>query len=196
MDPDKIERAMGRLQKTHPRVARFFTLRHESGKRGDRGKLVCTRDDEKFGQAGELCGNYVLRTNQSLGAARIWLIYMTLLQAEEGYACLKGSLGLRPNYHQIEKRVEAHVFISVLAYHLLCWVRERLRERGDMRDWKTVRRLLSTHSLVTTRMPLEDGRVLHIRKPTIPDAEQAQVFQKLGIDWKAEFPPQKRFVKR
>src|SRR5690606_30485411 len=102
----------------------------------------------------------------------------------------------RPNYHQIEKRVEAHVFISVLAYHLLCWVREKLRERGDMRDWKTVRRLLSTHSLATTRMPLEDGRLLHIRKPTIPDAEQAQVFQKLGIDWKAEFPPQKRFVKR
>lgn len=195
-DPAKIERAVGRLQKTHPRVARFFTLRHESGSHAERGKLVCTRDDEKFGRAGELCGNYVLRTDQPLSAARIWLIYMTLLQAEEGYACLKGSLGLRPNFHQLEERVEAHVFISVLAYHLLCWIRERLRDSGDMRDWKTVRRLLSTHSLVTTRLPLEDGRVLHIRKPTVPDAEQSQVFQKLGIDWKAEFPPQKRFVKR
>lgn len=185
----KIERSIGRLQKKHPRVNRFFTLRHESG------RLVHTRNDEKFEQASELCGNYVLRTNQSLGASRIWMLYMTLLQAEEGYACLKGSLGLRPNFHQIQNRVEAHVFISVLAYHLLCWVREKLHERGDMRDWKTVRRLLSTHSLATTRLPLEDGRVLHIRKPTIPDAEQAQVFQKLGIDWKAAFPPQKRFVK-
>jgi transposase len=185
----KIERSIGRLQKKHPRVNRFFTLRHESG------RLVHTRNDEKFEQASELCGNYVLRTNQSLDASRIWMLYMTLLQAEEGYACLKGSLGLRPNFHQIQNRVEAHVFISVLAYHQLCWVREKLHERGDMRDWKTVRRLLSTHSLATTRLPLEDGRVLHIRKPTIPDAEQAQVFQKLGIDWKAAFPPQKRFVK-
>lgn len=188
-DLAKIERAIGRLQKKHPRVARFFTLRHEPA------ELVCTRDDEKFGQAGDLCGNYVLKTDHSLGATRTWLIYMTLLQAEEGYACLKGSLGLRPNFHHLEKRVEAHVFISVLAYHLLCWVREKLRERGDMRDWKTLRRLLSTHSLVTTRLPLEDGRVLHIRKPSIPDAEQSQVFQKLGIDWKTEFPPIKCFVK-
>lgn len=188
-DATKIERAIGGLQKKHPRVARFFTLRHEPG------GLAVTRNDEKLGQAGELCGNYVLRTSQKLGAARTWSLYMTLLEAEEGYACLKGSLGLRPNFHQLEERVEAHIFISVLAYHLLCWVRERLRESDDARDWKTLRRLLSTHSLATTRLPLEDGRVLHLRKATDPDAEQALVYERLGIDWKAEFPPQKRFVR-
>lgn len=188
-DPGKIERAIGRLQKKHPRVARFFTLKHEAG------ELAVTRDDEKFGKAGELCGNYVLRTDRKLGAARTWSLYMTLLQAEEGYACLKGSLGLRPNFHQLEERVEAHIFITVLAYHLLCWVREKLRGSGDPRDWKTLRRLLGTHSLATTRLPLEDGRVLHIRKATVPDAEQAEVYRKLGIDWKSEFPVEKRFVK-
>jgi len=189
LDPSKIERAIGRLLKTHPRVARFHTLALQAG------ELLCTRDEQTFEKAGELCGNYVLRTDQSLGASRVWMIYMTLLQAEEGYACLKGTLGLRPNFHQLEERVEAHIFISVLAYHLLCWVRERLRAKGDPRDWKTVRRLLSTHCLLTTRLPLEDGRVLHIRKPSIPDAQQAKVFQNLGINWKAEIPPQKRFVK-
>jgi len=91
--------------------------------------------------------------------------------------------------------VEAHIFISVLAYHLLCRVRERLRAKGDTRDWKSVRRLLSTHCLLTTRPPLEGGRVLHIRKPSIHDAQQAKVFQNPGINWKAEVPPQKRFVK-
>jgi len=194
-DPPKIERAIGGLQRKHPRVARFFAIRHEPGRPGEPGGLAVTRDDGKFGRAGELCGDYVLRTDRALGAARTWSLYMTLLQAEEGFACLKGSLGLRPNFHQLEHRVEAHILISVLAYHLLCWVRARLREGGDARDWKTVRRLLSTHSLATTRLPLEDGRVLHIRKPTVPDAEQARVYRKLGIDWKAEFPPMKRFVK-
>ncbi len=157
--------------------------------------LVLTRDNEKFGQAGELCGNYVLRTDQALGAARIWSLYMTLLQAEEGFACLKGALGLRPNFHQLEARVEAHVFISVLAYHLLAWVREKLRDCGEVRVWKTLRRLLSTHSLATTRLPLEDGRVLHIRKATVPDARQSQVYRLLGIDWKSEYPVRKTFVK-
>jgi len=186
---EKIERAIGRLQKKHPRAARFYSLSHLQG------TLKVTRDEEQHSAAAGLLGDYVLKTERSLSAGQTWQLYMILLQAEEGFACLKGSLGLRPNFHQLEHRVEAHILISVLAYHLLCWVRARLREGGDARDWKTVRRLLSTHSLATTRLPLEDGRVLHIRKPTVPDAEQARVYRKLGIDWKAEFPPMKRFVK-
>jgi len=107
---------------------------------------------------------------------------MVLLQAEEGFACLKGSLGLRPNFHQLEHRVEAHIFISVLAYHFLTWVHETLRSTGDLRDWKTLRRLLSTYSLATTSLPLSDGRILHIRKPSLPDLEQALLYKKLRID--------------
>ena len=170
----------------------MFPIKHEAG---ESGGLIATCDDEKFDQAGELCGNYVLRTDQELGAARTWSLYMTLLQAEEGFACLKGSLGLRPNFHQLEERVEAHVFISVLAYHLLSWVREKLRDSGDVRDWKTLRRLLSTHSLVTTRLPMKDGRVLRVRKASMPDPAQLEVYRNLNIDWKKEYPTRKSFMK-
>ncbi|HMP73356.1 MAG TPA: hypothetical protein PKE55_08865 [Kiritimatiellia bacterium] len=81
------------------------------------------------------------------------------------------------------------LFISVLAYHLLCWIGHKLELAGDRRDWKTIRRLLTTHSLVTTRLPLKDGRVIYMRKPSRPDADQEQVYRKLGIDWRAAFPP-------
>lgn len=187
--PTIIERKIGRLQKKHPRVARFYTLVHQDG------SLRATRDDDKHRQATDLCGNYVLKTDQPLSAPKIWSLYMVLLQAEEGFACLKGSLGLRPNFHQLEHRVEAHIFISVLAYHLLTWVRETLRASSDPRDWKTLRRLLSTHSLVTTSLPLRDGRILHIRKPSLPDPEQALLYKKLRLDWKSFFPPVKTFAK-
>lgn len=120
---------------------------------------------------------------------------MVLLQAEEGFACLKGTLGLRPNFHQLEHRVEAHIFISVLAYHLLTWIRETLRSAGDSRDWKTIRRLLSTHSLLTTSLLLTNGNTLHVRKPSLPDPAQAFLYKKLGIDWKAIFPSVKTFAK-
>jgi hypothetical protein len=119
---------------------------------------------------------------------------MVLLQAEEGFACLKGSLGLRPNFHQLGHRVEAHIFISVLAYHLWTWIRQTLRAGGDTRDWKTLRRLLSTHSLLTTVLPLRDGRVLRIRKASLPDPEQALIYQHLGIRWKAAFRPTKSYA--
>jgi hypothetical protein len=102
---------------------------------------------------------------------------MTLLQAEEGFCALKFILDICPNYHQLESRGGGHIFISVLAYHPLIWFREKLRNQGDLRDWKTLRRLLSTQMLATTSLTLEDGRVLHLRKPTVPDAEQAAVYQ-------------------
>ena len=188
--PALIQRRMGRLEKKHPRVARYYTLHHD-----ETIGLTAQRNEDDHAQANEAFGNYVLKTDASLGAAQFWMLYMTLLQAEEGFCALKSTLGLRPNYHQLESRVDGHIFISVLAYHLLTWVREKLRNHGDQRDWRTLRRLLSTHMLVTTSLTLEDGRVLHIRKPSVPDAEQAAVYQRLGIDWKAAFPIQKTWVK-
>jgi hypothetical protein len=54
----------------------------------------------------------------------------------------------------------------------------------------------STHSLVATRLPLDDGHVIEIRKPSLPDAEQAQVYTRLGIDWKQACPARKFIMKR
>lgn len=113
----------------------------------------------------------------------------------EGLCALKSTPGLRPNCHQLEGRVDGHIFISVLAHHLLTWVRKKLLDQGDLRDWKALRRLPSTHMLATTSLTLEDGRMLQIRKPAVPDAEQAVGYQRLGIDWKAAFPTQKIWAK-
>lgn len=181
--PELIERAIGSLKKKHPRCARFYTLAHRDQ------TLGITRDDARIDQALELCGDYVLKTDQALDAPTLWNLYMTLLQAERGFRMLKGSLGLRPNFHQIEERVDGHIFISVIAYHLLRWISYTLEQGGDMREWKTVRRLLSTHSLVTTRLTLKDGRVIRIRKPSLPDAAQQELYHRLGIDWRAAFKP-------
>ena len=79
----------------------------------------------------------------------------------------------------------------MLAYHLLRWVGKRLEAHNDTREWQTIRRLLGTHSLVTTRLPLADGRTINIRKPSQPDDEQKRVYQMLGIDWKSAFPTRK-----
>lgn len=79
----------------------------------------------------------------------------------------------------------------MLASHLLCWISKRLEAHNDTRDWQTIRHLLGTHILVTTRLPLNDGRTINIRKPSQPDDEQKRVCQMLGIDWKSVFPTRK-----
>jgi transposase len=187
--PGVIERKIGALLKKHPRVRRFYKVQLQEG------GLDIERIDKKMDEAQGLCGDYVLKTDKSLGAAELWGLYMTLLKAEAGFKMLKGSLGLRPNFHQLEDRVDGHIFISVLAYHLLSWLRHHLERSGDVREWKTIRRLLSTHSLVSTRLELEDGRIITIRKASVPDPEQALVYKELGIDWRAMCPPVKTEMK-
>jgi len=181
--PHLIDQKIGQLQKKHPRVNRFYTL-----ERQDTG-LRILRNDEKMEEALSLCGNYVLKTDQSVDAVTLWELYMSLLKAEAGFRMLKSSLGLRPNHHQLEKRVDGHIFISVLAYHLLNWIRQKLEQSNDHREWNTIRRILRTHSLVSTRLPLENGRIVTIRKASNPDAEQARIYTALGIDWKTAYTP-------
>ena len=180
-----IERRIGALQKKHPKVQRFYKLSHKDG------GLLAVRNEAAMEDAVSLCGDYVLKTDQTLPAAELWALYMTLLKAEAGFRMLKSSLGLRPNFHQLEGRVDGHIFITVLAYHLLSWVREHFQRQGDLREWSTIVRLLRTHSVVSTRLKLKDGRILQIRKPSLPDAEQQRVYDLLGIDWKRAFPPVK-----
>lgn len=180
-----IERRIGALQKKHPKVQRFYTLTHQED------GLLAVRNDTDMANTVALCGDYVLKTDKTMGAAELWSLYMTLLKAESGFRMLKSSLGLRPNFHQLEGRVDGHVFISVLAYHLLSWVRENFLLCGDVREWSTVVRLMRTHSVATTRLKLKDGRIIQIRKPSRPDAEQQRVYDILGIDWKLAFPPVK-----
>ena len=162
---------------------RFYAI-----ERQDTG-LGIHRNDEKMEEALSLCGSYVLKTDQSIDAITLWELYMSLLKAESGFRMLKSALGLRPNHHQLEERVDGHIFISVLAYHLLNWIRQKLEQTGDHREWNTIRRILRTHSLVSTRLPLEDGRIVTIRKASNPDAEQARIYTALGIDWKTAYTP-------
>ena len=79
----------------------------------------------------------------------IWKTYMMLTLVEKAFRCLKSSLGLRPVFHQIEWRSDAHLFISVLAYHILHVIEQKLRSHGYHRSWDTIRDILSTHQRLT-----------------------------------------------
>jgi transposase len=178
----KIDRAIGRLQQKHPRVQRFYQVQWTSQPEGQ--ELRWTRRDESRQADEDLLGCYVLRTDQgSQSAEEIWNLYMTLGKAEEGFRSLKGDLGLRPNRHQIERRVEGHVWITILAYHLLCWIQETLADQGDPRCWQTIRRVLQTHCYTTLVVPTRGGKMYRLRKAGEPEERQKAIYEKLGVNW-------------
>jgi len=184
-DDKKIHKAIGRLLQKHPRVSRYYDVEFANG------VISAERKEDVIAAAYELCGDYVLKTDQTFDADVLWQLYMTLLKAEEGFKILKGTLGLRPNFHQKETRVDGHIFMTVLAYHLLSWINIKFEAAGDRRTWRTLRRILRTHSILTTRFPLENGDTVSVRKASLPNEEQIKIYDTLGINWRNAYKTKK-----
>jgi len=141
--------------------------------------------DEIQDKGKKLDGNYLLKTNRKgLKQAEIWNLYVMLTRIENAFRDLKSYLGLRPNYHQKEQRVDGHIFISILAYHLLHSIEHTLRQNGEHSRWATIRRLVSTHNYSTIQLPTTKGTVINVRKAGVPEAVHIDVYNKLGIDYK------------
>lgn len=181
--PEVIQRRIGKLQKQFTRAAKYYKieLKEVEGK----NILSWALDSEKYETDDELFGCYVIRTDRKeYNENEIWNLYMTLTKAEDGFRMLKSNLGIRPNFHRIEDRVDAHVFITVLAYHILHFIMYKFKQRDDHRSWTTIRRILSTHSYSTITVPTKLNQIHRIRKAGLPDEAQKDIYRYLGIEWK------------
>jgi transposase len=132
-------------------------------------------------------GSYLLRTNlKDAEPAKLWERYMQLVQVEEAFRTLKGDLGLRPIWHQLENRIEAHVFISFQAYCLQVTLRARLKALAPGLTPRAVFEKMSNVQMLDVEFPTTDGRVLTLPRHTEPDPEVALLLERL----KLSIPPQ------
>jgi len=179
-DPQKIQRKIGKLQERNKRAARFFriTLLEDL----QQSKLSWDIDKAKLEQAELLDGCYTLKTDrEDVGEDAFWPLYTMLNRVERSFRYLKSSLGIRPNYHQLERRVEGHIFISVLAYHLLHAAEQMLLAEDDHRSWPTIKGELDTHRVMTLRLTDSQGRVHHRQVATHPTDAQKDIYWKLRL---------------
>ena len=140
--------------------------------------------DEIENKERKLDGNYLLKTNRlDLNEYKIWNHYMMLTKIENAFKDLKSYLGLRPNFHQKEVRVDGHIFITILAYHLLHSIEYTLHQKEDHSRWSTVKRLVSSHNYSTIQLPTVKGPVINVRKPGIPEGVHIEIYQKLGVPY-------------
>ena len=151
--------------------------------------------DEKTRQEQQLEGNYLIKTNRKdLKASEIWNIYIMLTRVEKAFRDLKTNLGLRPNYHQLEDRVDGHIFISILAYHLMHTIEYVLHQQGISSSWATIKRLVSTHTYATIQLPVVGKSTINVRKPGMVEGIHEKIYRKLGVKYR-NLPIRKTIVK-
>jgi transposase len=187
VDEAVINEAIGRINERYPRVARYYKLKYN--KQGK--KLICGQDNERMQKTEILDGSYLLKTDRAdLSADEIWRIYMTLTRAEAAFRAMKSPLSERPIFHQIERRVETHIFLCVLAYHLLVAIENTLLDKGIHTSWWTIRQTIKTHQVCTIILPATNGKVLTIRKASKPEPEHIELYKLLRIPHEI-IPPRK-----
>ena len=145
---------------------------------------------EKLRNARRREGRYLLRTNLcDQDPAKLWNLYIQLTEIEAAFKNLKNDLDLRPIYHQREDRIEAHIFISFLAYCLHVTLRARLRPHAPGLTPRAVLDKFAAIQMVDAHFPTTDGRTLILSRYTQPEADQKLLLQKLGLQLPEQPPP-------
>ncbi len=175
---EKVIERIGRLKERYRSVAQGYKITVVKSRGTDKAeKIKWSRKKRE-----KTSGVYCLRTDQkALEVQQIWDIYTMLTDIEDAFRCMKSELGLRPIYHQKEARCDGHIFITVIAYHLMQTIRFKLRRKGVKFCWTTIRRQLSTHVRATTTMKRKDNKVIKIRKSSKTEPAHEVIYDALGL---------------
>lgn len=177
----KILERIGRLKEKHKRISGCYEVNAVASEDGlttlaVEWKEIEVKMDEK------LTGHYFLRSNLTkLKAKELWQLYNVLRRIEDAFRFMKSSLGLRPVYHQKEHRVDGHLWITILAYHLIHHCTHQLAQQKIDYQWQTVRNIMMTRVRVTMQAKTSEGKMLYHRSTTKAEGEQLEIYRILGL---------------
>jgi transposase len=138
-------------------------------------------------------GSYILRSNAiQSDAAAMWSMYMQLVWIESAFKSMKSDLAIRPIFHQVQPRVEAHIFVAFMAYCLMAALRKHLEWAAPGLSPKATLEQLGAIKMVDVCLPTSDGRWLIMPRYTEPEPEQSMLLEKLGLTLPAQPPPRIR----
>ena len=184
LDPRRLERQLGRLLERNQRAAGRYVIDFVPDPTVPAGvRLAWTARPEWDDWARWSEGCYVLRTNVADWTPEdLWRTYIQLTDAEAAFRIQKSELGLRPIWHQRADRVEAHILVCFLAYVLWKTLEQWQQRAGLGHSPRTVLEELRRIQSTDVVLPTEDGRELRLRCVVRPDAAQAALLDRLGLE--------------
>jgi len=178
----KIVERLGRLKEKYARAAQHYEVTVTPDDEGNKAVSISWKRMEKSNSQATHPGVYCLRTNLTdWNEETLWRTYTMLTDLEAVFRSLKSELGLRPIFHHKEERVSGHIFITLIAYHLVQTLRRQLKAKNINDSWQTIRRKMENQQRVTVILQREDGQTIHLRKATKAEPQQSVIYKALGI---------------
>jgi hypothetical protein len=188
---DQLLLRIGAARKEAGRAFGFVRiLLPKEGEAVTRQTFTFQLDKDKLQKAELRDGHYLLRSNLTgEEAAVLWELYLQLTQIEAAFRTLKSELGLRPIYHRLENRVEAHILVAFLAYALSVTLKQRLHALAPGLTPRAVLEKLATIQMLDVCLPTTDGRWLILPRYTQPEPDQALMLHQLNLSLPSQPPP-------
>ena len=188
---DQLLLRIGAAKKQAGRAVGFVRMQLPSEGEGVTSQtFTFALDKEKLKKAELRDGHYLLRSNLvGEDPSVLWERYIQLTQIEAAFKTLKSELGLRPIYHQLEKRVEAHLFVAFLAYALSVTLKQRLQVLAPGLTPRAVLEKLATIQMLDVCLPTTDGRWLIMPRYTQPEPDQSLLLHQLHLSLPTQPPP-------
>lgn len=147
-------------------------------------------EKSKLQRAQQRDGHYLLRSNLTAeDPAVLWTRYVQLTQIEAVFRSLKNDLGIRPIYHQLEHRVDAHILIAFLAYCLQVTLKNRLQIHAPGLTPTAVLEKLGTIQMIDVWIPTRDGRWLILPRYTQPAKDLQLLLEQIQLKLPSQPPP-------
>lgn len=188
---DQLLLKLGAAKAQHPAAWRLLEVTVPAGTdQGMAQGLSLRLLRPKLREARRREGRYLLRSNLSdQEPQKMWQLYIHLTQVEAAFKDLKGDLSLRPIYHQLERRIEAHIFVAFLAYCLHVSLRARLRPLAPGLTPRSLLEKFAAIQMLDVHFPTSDGRELVFCRYTQPEKDHRMILAQLGWDLPPQSPP-------
>ena len=145
---------------------------------------------DKFREVIRREGHYLLRSNlNGEDPAILWQHYIRLTEIEQAFKNLKDDLSLRPVFHQLDTRIEAHIFIAFMAYCLHVTLKHRLRPMAPGLSPREVLDKFAGIQMIDIHLPTTDDRLLVLSRYTQPEKDHCLLLSRLKLDLPVQPPP-------
>jgi hypothetical protein len=135
-------------------------------------------------------GRYLLRTNLTeTDPVKVWEFYLQLVEVEQAFKNLKGDLCIRPIFHQLQRRIEAHIFVCFLAYCVQVTLRHQLRAKAPGLTPRQVLEKFGRMQMMDVHFPTTDGRELVFVRYTQPEKDQQLLLAQMNWELPPQSPP-------
>jgi len=199
---ERLKAIQGQSLTRDPLLMKLGAAKHDAGRAASLVKVSIPKaasataslefklDRDKLRQVRRREGRYLLRTNLTAGEpTQLWTFYIQLTEVEQAFKEIKHDLAIRPIYHQLESRIEAHVFVAFLAYCLQVTLKAQLRQLAGGTTPRAVIETFKTMQMVDVKLPTTDGRELTLSRYTQPEAAHRMLLEQLRLDLPRQPPP-------